>query len=106
MLRFVHLLAATGAVLALSSCMLMPSMNQVRTIVYDCQGARMMVAYNPNDKTASVSWPGEPLRVLREYDGGRTFTYSDGRYRLRGQDYQVQWEIRGQTPVTCRARAA
>lgn len=106
MLRFVHLSAITAALVALSSCLLMPSMGQVRTVVYDCQGARMMVAYNPGDKTASVSWPGEPLRVLREYDSGRTFTYSDGRYRLRGQENTVRWEIRGQTPVTCHARAA
>jgi len=105
MLRIVHLVAVSVACLALSSCMIMPPMGQVRTIVYDCQGARMMVAYNPQDKTASVSWPGEPLRVLRERNAGRTFYYTDGRYRLRGQDNQVRWEISGQNPVTCYERA-
>lgn len=103
MQRFARFSALVFVILCVGACQSMFARSH--TIVYDCAGVRMMVAFNAEDRTASVSVPGEPLYVLAERPAASGFYYSNGSQRLRGERHEVRWEGAGAGVQTCYARA-
>jgi hypothetical protein len=94
-------LLVLASLVALASCATFepppPDVPTSGPIAYTCaDGTQLMVDYTNNE--ARVAIIGGPSMVLPNAGGDY---YSNGRYGIRGQGAQAQWEVGRRAPVNC-----